>query len=369
MPVSVPQLPSCTPNQQAFIKLGGGVAPSLNYNLPQKTSFTAYGDIQIPIDVSWFTTAAKAIIALPTLAEVKQAILNIVIYPNQTIPAGLQVLSTTNITTLKQYYTSAVQQNTVNNITDFVANHANDTTTYGVTVDYTVVLNNCINHLANLAIDASKAAIAIPNFGNYDSNIVVTDRPTTPQPTLFIIEEYKTSSFLGDYGAGQTVNTFSLLPGEKHTITIKTFKSLTETATRSDNVMDSFSQNSAAEFEDLLQTEKQSSNTKTDASGKQKGSSLGLSIKGFSIGSNKSKSSSSTATRTSNQNSISKALQKHTDSTNSNRSITVNSSTTETSTETNEESIVREITNPQFKQGIKFCFPSIVTGIYKYNFS
>lgn len=364
MPVSIPQLPSCVSTKDPFIKLGGGVAPSLNYNLPQKTSFTAYGDIGIPVDPSWFTAVAKQSPILLTFDNAKQSILNIVLYPDQDIPPVLQVLSPTNIATLKQYYAQALSQNSIVNIVDFVVNHGSDTTNYGVTVDYTIVLNNYINYLATLNVNANNAAISVPTFGNYGSNIVVGPRPVIPQPALFIIEEYKISSFLGDYGAGQTLNTFSLLPGEKHTITIKTFKSITATETRSDNVMDSFSQASAADFENSLDDESQSSSLDTTTKEREISTkvSLGFKLFGFRSGVDidAGAKTASTASRTSNTNSISKALQKHTDNTNSNRTISVNSTTTVTSTDTNEEDTVREIVNPNLSRVLNFVFRQLL---------
>lgn len=40
-------------------------------------------------------------------------------------------------------------------------------------------------------------------------------RPIKPQPTISLVLHNKVCSYLGDYGAGRTVKTFSLLPGEK----------------------------------------------------------------------------------------------------------------------------------------------------------
>ncbi len=39
-----PSLPACTPSGK-MVAYGKGVAPTLNYQVPQKTSFTTYGDI------------------------------------------------------------------------------------------------------------------------------------------------------------------------------------------------------------------------------------------------------------------------------------------------------------------------------------
>lgn len=38
-------------------------------------------------------------------------------------------------------------------------------------------------------------------------------KPVTPKPMLTMVLHFKVCSYLGDYGAGQTIKTFSLLPG------------------------------------------------------------------------------------------------------------------------------------------------------------
>ena len=48
--------------------------------------------------------------------------------------------------------------------------------------------------------------------------------PVRVRPQLVIVETYRMSSFLGQYGAGRTLKTFSLLPGEKTTISVNTFR-------------------------------------------------------------------------------------------------------------------------------------------------
>jgi len=54
-------------------------------------------------------------------------------------------------------------------------------------------------------------------------------------PTIAVVETYLLSSFLGDYGLGRTLQTFSLLPGEQTTISMETWR------TDSVNVQDSTS--------------------------------------------------------------------------------------------------------------------------------
>lgn len=102
----------------------------------------------------------------------------------------------------------------------------------------------------------------------------------SPKPTLklriAIVEHLKMCSFLGDYGAGKTVKTFSLLPGERTTITVRSYKDKTSSyvkssstttneytstyfaddessyAQQSENILDSFSQHSADQVQEVL---------------------------------------------------------------------------------------------------------------------
>src|SRR5205823_11581697 len=55
------------------------------------------------------------------------------------------------------------------------------------------------------------------------SRMILIKQPEKPVPRLFAVEEYKVCSYLGNYGAGKTVKTFTLLPGERTTITINSY--------------------------------------------------------------------------------------------------------------------------------------------------
>jgi len=58
------------------------------------------------------------------------------------------------------------------------------------------------------------------------------DPVATPVPRLALVETWELRSYLGDYGLGRTLQTFSLLPGERTTVTVQTWR--TEAATRED---------------------------------------------------------------------------------------------------------------------------------------
>jgi hypothetical protein len=79
--------------------------------------------------------------------------------------------------------------------------------------------------------------------------------PQTGVPTLLLVEYYRLSSFPARYGAGRTIKTFSLLPGERTRIRLSTYKRTAETASRSSSILDSTSDETESEFERSIQGE------------------------------------------------------------------------------------------------------------------
>ncbi len=109
------------------------------------------------------------------------------------------------------------------------------------------------------------------------------DVPDQAQPELRLVQHLVVRSYLGNYGAGRVVKTFSLLPGERTTITVKSFRDQTQSeattaassasaytnseqttsansaqtsvSTRAENALDSFSEASANELERMVAEE------------------------------------------------------------------------------------------------------------------
>ena len=74
-------------------------------------------------------------------------------------------------------------------------------------------------------------------------------------PKIMLIETYRLSSFTGSYGAGRTVNTFSLLPGEKSKLSIKTYSKSEETQKKASSIFDSYTEDCIDAFESSIQNE------------------------------------------------------------------------------------------------------------------
>lgn len=94
---------------------------------------------------------------------------------------------------------------------------------------------------------------------------VYKPRPRPPEkifPKILFFEKLQISNFLGDYGAGRVIKTFSLFPGEKTKISIKTYQKTTETESQKRNVgssiLDSVTEEAAVDFENSIATESSS---------------------------------------------------------------------------------------------------------------
>jgi len=77
----------------------------------------------------------------------------------------------------------------------------------------------------------------------------------TARPTLYLVEYYGVSSFLGNYGMGRTVKTLTLLPGETTKITMRTWKATSETIVKGSSIIDSNNETTAQRFSDQLLSE------------------------------------------------------------------------------------------------------------------
>lgn len=79
--------------------------------------------------------------------------------------------------------------------------------------------------------------------------------PKTPRPILIFVETNKLTNFPGDYGAGTTIKTFSLLPKEQTEISIKTWKRTIVSTEQASSILDSYTTEKADEFENSIQAE------------------------------------------------------------------------------------------------------------------
>jgi hypothetical protein len=361
----IPPPPTCIP-QEPLIKLQpDGQAPQIRYNLPQSTVFNLYGSFLLDLPATSFRTDInnKTSAQANKTQQLKQ-----VLSPDefkQHLKKNLQGGNGAGII----YNFSLMRKHPIQFTEDpdaplFASKQIPNTTDYIHTIN-TDILAQEANPGGGSGGGGGGGVIFTDGLGGYNPQTHVVSTPTTPNPSLFIVEEYSVASYLGNFGAGKVVRTFSLLPGEKTTITVKTFKETETTRSRSDNAVDSFSQSSANELEKQLEQESQmqtEDNTNTASSTELSASASGKFFKIVDVSANAShaKTKNVSAARSTNTNAMSKALDKHVTTSNASRNITVNTSTTERYKETEEQSIVRVFENPNKSRTLNFVFRQLV---------
>lgn len=177
-----------------------------------------------------------------------------------------------------------------------------------------------------------------------------------PKQGIAIIERYQLSSFLGNYGAGRTVQTFTLLPGEKSKISIKSYTRTITTTKSTSSIFDSYDNQSAQEFSDTIASEH---TNKRDTKDSLKWHVDVEAESDFGVVSAKASANYKGAKNSSREQfgkELSQAVAKHATKASSKRDIKIQQSQ-ETTTETGDESgIEREIQNVNVGRTLNFVF-------------
>jgi len=354
-----------------LISFGEGDAPVINYRMPQSTSFTTYGHILISVDGKCWSL--KALENYKNIFEgLSEHDISKQIEGTISSITTLKALSNANML-FKEQFKGILTQNTSPN--------------FDKTYISTSASEDSISPNTNfLAVQLKKGFIpfAITRFSGLEKILGFTKRPNKAAPKLFIIEEYKTISYLGNYGAGKTINTFTLLPGEETSILVKSFKEKTETISVSSNIVDSFSKESANEMEDLLERENATSDSSTSSNNLATTTSnsftadihfnidasfkiFGIGVSGTTAGginnintSGTSNTISNTSARTANTKNLHKALHKHVDKSNANRTNSISQNSSTDSKESFEKTTTRNLVNPNVSRVLNFVFRDLL---------
>ncbi|MFX1286873.1 MAG: hypothetical protein ACFFB5_24785 [Promethearchaeota archaeon] len=176
------------------------------------------------------------------------------------------------------------------------------------------------------------------------------------RPRLLFIETYKLTSFPGDYGAGLTLKTFSLLPGEETEISIKTWKKTTESIQKASSILDSYTEETADEFESGVQSEnsrssqvQESESYHVEAEAKASWGWGSAKVSGgYAGGSNSSREQFS--------KNVMNATENHSQSSSAKRDVNIDTSYTKTEEVEEEEVIMRRIKNLNASRALNFVF-------------
>ncbi len=181
-------------------------------------------------------------------------------------------------------------------------------------------------------------------------------KDSKPRPRILLVEIYRLTTYLGDYGAGRTIKTFSLLPGEKTQISIKTYKRTTEESAKASSILDSFSEQSSDEFEDSVQKEQSDKQQNSENFAYHAEAEAECS---WGIGSAKVSggvSGGSSSSREEFVKNVSSATTKHATAASSKRDVQINESSSVKVEEGEETSIIRTIENINLSRTLNFVF-------------
>jgi hypothetical protein len=339
---------SCLP-KEPFTKLEeSGTASILNYNLPQQTTYPASSIVRLDIIEDSFKEEFKS-------------------EPTEHFWRNIDDISIEQAKVkIEDDFIQASDTPFVENpkmliSTDAIKREVIDETqkTFVGSVD--------LDKIATQVAENKRRPIIEKNlFGKIFTRFLT--KPTIVQPRISLIFQFKMSSYLGDYGAGRTIKTFSLLPGEKTTITIRDFTHREETKKRSESVLDSFSEHTVNEIQSYIEEKNQRNFQITgavSASMEYKTSAnLGIPLGDFTLGVGMSSGFSMNG-------SISSALQTQTETlkgatsyqvqqADSLREIEVNTETTSTVISETEQTIIRELENINKSRVLNFVFRQLL---------
>ncbi|WP_237213731.1 hypothetical protein [Falsiroseomonas oryziterrae] len=100
------------------------------------------------------------------------------------------------------------------------------------------------------------------NWAGLDVAVPI-DPAEASRPELMIIEVFGVSSFMGNYGVGRTVRTFTLLPGEETKISLKTWRSSETTVKEASSIVDSQTESASERFGEKVQDETSTKSTQS----------------------------------------------------------------------------------------------------------
>lgn len=182
------------------------------------------------------------------------------------------------------------------------------------------------------------------------------DVEADPVPALFLVQVIGISAFLGEYGLGKTVKTFTLLPGETTTISTRTWRATEESVSLASSIIDSYTESAADRFADSVMTETTDTATQDQtenwhAEAEVKGS-FGFGSASVSGGGGGEYSSSTEEFA----KSVDEAVAEHSAESSAHRENTVTSNSERSESTEDEEVIERTITNINVGRVLNYTF-------------
>jgi hypothetical protein len=198
-------------------------------------------------------------------------------------------------------------------------------------------------------------------YGNRSEQVVRYTVDLIPKVTsrltrLVLAESYCLSSYLGKYGASRTIKTFSLLPGEKARLSIKTFARTEQDRKDASTILDSYTEDTQTTFEKAMENEQTNKKAFEETRNYEISADAKANWGWGSAGISASASVGTNAAREEFAKAISAATQKHVAKASARRDVQINTTYEVKSTTGEETAIEREIQNVNMSRTLNFVF-------------
>ncbi|MBO9600193.1 MAG: hypothetical protein J7559_20530, partial [Cohnella sp.] len=187
-------------------------------------------------------------------------------------------------------------------------------------------------------------------------NVTILPEVSSRLKRIILVESFRLSSFLGNYGAGRTIKTTSLLPGEKTKISIRSYMQSETTVKDASTILDSVTDDIADEFEKSMGNEQTDQKNYEESFKYSVSAEAGASWGWGSASVSASASGGTNAAREQFARNISNSTQKHVARASARRDVQINTSYEEKTTTGEETAIVREIENINVGRSLNFVF-------------
>ncbi|HZG88107.1 Ig-like domain-containing protein [Paenibacillus sp.] len=187
-------------------------------------------------------------------------------------------------------------------------------------------------------------------------NVTVLPEVNSRLKRLILVESYRMSSYLANYGAGRTIKTFSLLPGEKSKISIRSYRENETTAKSAATILDSVTDDIAEEFENSIAKEQADQKSYKESNEYKIEGEAGVSWGWGSAKISAGVSGGTNAAREQFAKNVVNNTQKHVAKASARRDVQINTTYEEKNTTTDETTIVREIENINVSRTLNFVF-------------
>ncbi len=210
---------------------------------------------------------------------------------------------------------------------------------------------------ANLADGKRPVVVSTASGG---ATVVYTPIDADHTPSIYLVETYRMSNYTADYGAGRTINTSTLHPGERQKISIKSYKNIESKVSQTHSLFDSYTTTT----EDTFETSVQSENSDTQAKEKTSAWNVEAEASGnwgvASASVSGGASGSTNSARETFASNVSSASEKHAATASGQRDVEVNTTSEVSAEEGEETSIEREIENVNISRTLNLGFRQLI---------